>query len=176
MSVADYVLIVIVTVSVLIGCLRGFIREGVSLAAWAVAVWVALRYAWLVEPWLGALDPSPSLKLWAARGILFVAALLAGALVNYLLGLLVRSTGLSGTDRLLGMVFGLGRGVLVVGVLVIGGQYIGMNADPWWQQSRLMPWGERLADGLREFADEAGERLKDIDPLGTGMDTTANAS
>lgn len=174
MSVIDYALIVIVTVSVLIGCLRGFVREAISLAAWAVAIWVALRYASLVEPWLGALDQSPSLKLWTARAILFVAALLAGAMVNYLLGLLVRSTGLSGTDRLLGMLFGFGRGVLVVGVLVIGGQYAGMSADPWWQQSRLMPWGERLADGIRDFAEEAGDRIKDIAPLGRGAGTTAS--
>ena len=175
MSVIDYVLIVIITVSVLIGCLRGFVREAISLAAWALAIWVALRYSWVVEPWLGALDQSPSLKLWVARAILFVTALLAGALVNYLLGLLVRSTGLSGTDRMLGMLFGFGRGVLVVGVLVIGGQYAGMSADPWWQQSRLMPWGERLANGIREFAEEAGDRLKELDPLATGAGTTVSA-
>lgn len=160
MSVIDYVLIVLVAVSIFIGFVRGFVREAVSLAAWAVAVWVALRYSWVLDPWLGRFDEAPSLQLWLARGILFVAVLMAGAIVNYVLGLLVRSTGLSGTDRMLGMLFGFGRGVLVVGILVIAGQYAGMSEDPWWQHSRLLPYGEQLAEGMRELAHDARGRLE----------------
>ncbi len=159
MSVIDYVLIVLVAVSIFIGFVRGFVREAVSLAAWAVAIWVALRYAWIVVPWLDGFEDSPSLQLWLARGILFVAVLIAGAIVNYVLGLLVRGTGLSGTDRMLGMLFGFGRGVLVVGVLVIAGQFAGLADDPWWQDSRLLPYGEQLADSMRTLADDAKGRL-----------------
>lgn len=170
MSVIDYVLIVLVAVSIFIGFVRGFVREAVSLAAWAVAIWVALRYSWILEPWLGRFDEAPSLQLWLARGILFVAVLIAGAIVNYVLGLLVRGTGLSGTDRMLGMLFGFGRGVLVVGVLVIAGQFAGMSEDPWWQDSRLLPYGEQLAEGMRELAHDAKGRLEHITrpaPAGT---------
>ncbi len=162
MSVIDYVLIVLIAVSIFIGFVRGFVREAVSLAAWAVAIWVALRYSWVVEPWLGRFDETPSMQLWLARGILFVAVLVAGAIVNYVLGLLVRGTGLSGTDRVLGMLFGFGRGVLVVGVLVIAGQFAGMSEDPWWQESRLLPYGEQLAQTMREMAHDAKGRLDQI--------------
>ncbi len=164
MSVVDYALIVLVSISVLIGFVRGFVREAVSLAALILAVWVALRYAWVLDPWLGALDDSPTIQLWVARGVMFFAVLIGGMLVNLVLGLLVRGTGLTGTDRMLGMLFGFGRGVVLVGVLVIGGQFAGMTADPWWQQSRLMPYGEQLADGIRALAEEAGDRLKTLQP------------
>ncbi|MCC5861391.1 MAG: CvpA family protein [Gammaproteobacteria bacterium] len=159
MSVVDYALIVLVSISVLIGFVRGFVREAVSLAALVLAVWVALRYAWVLDPWLGALDESPTIQLWVARGSLFFGVLIGGMLVNLVLGLLVRGTGLTGTDRMLGMLFGFGRGVALVGVLVIGGQFAGMTTDPWWQQSRLIPYGEQLADGIRALAEEAGDRL-----------------
>jgi membrane protein required for colicin V production len=155
MSVVDYALIVIVAVSIFIGFMRGFVREAISLVTWGLAIWVALRYAWVLDPWLGALADSPAIRLWAARGILFIVVLVAGAVISIVMGMLVRGTGLTGTDRLLGMVFGLGRGALVIGILVIAGQYAGMAGDPWWQQSRLMPYGERLADALRGLADEA---------------------
>ncbi len=160
MSVVDYALIVLVSISVLIGFVRGFVREAISVAALVLALWVALRYSWVVGPWLGALDDSPTLQLWVARGVLFFGVLIGGVLVNMLMGLLVRGTGLTGTDRMLGMLFGFGRGVVLVGVLVIGGQFAGMTQDPWWQQSRLLPWGEQLAEGLRALAEEAGERLQ----------------
>lgn len=162
MNTVDYLFVALVALSVLIGFWRGFMREAVSLVTWALAVWVALRFSWVLVPWLGVFDGSPGLQLWVARGVLFVAVLVAGALINHALYSLVRSTGLSGTDRMLGMLFGFGRGALVVGILVIAGQFAGLNGDPWWRDSALMPYGEQIADGLREVADEATVHLEDL--------------
>jgi membrane protein required for colicin V production len=162
MSTVDYLFIAVVTLSVFIGFFRGFMREAVSLASWALAVWVAMRFAWVVQPWLAVFDDSQGLQLWVARGVLFVGVLVAGALLNHALAALVRGTGLTGTDRMLGMLFGLGRGALVIGVLVIAGQFAGFNGDPWWGDSALMPYGERLADGIREVAGQASLRVNDL--------------
>ena len=106
---------------------------------------------------------------------LFVAVLLLGGLINYLLGRLVESTGLSGTDRLLGGVFGAARGlVLVVAILLVAG-FTPIPADPWWQESptirRMMPlveWAaEFLPENIREYLDfDAG----DEDQQETGAD------
>jgi membrane protein required for colicin V production len=99
----------------------------------------------------------------AAMGFsgLFVSVLLVGGLLSYLIGRLVESTGLSGTDRLLGGVFGAARGLaLVVGVLLIAG-FTPIPADPWWRESamihRLSPtvkWAaELLPAPIREQLD-----------------------
>ena len=159
MSVIDYLLAAVVALSVFIGFFRGFMREAISLVTWALAVWVALRFSFVVEPWLGVLDNSPAVRLWVARGVLFVGVLVIGALINHLMGRLVRGTGLSGTDRMLGMLFGLGRGALVVGVMVLAAQFAGLDEDAWWEDSALVPYGERIAEGLVELADEAGALL-----------------
>ncbi|WP_448672039.1 CvpA family protein, partial [Escherichia coli] len=82
---------------------------------------------------------TPSARIIAACALLFIATLLLGALVNYLIGELIRVTGLSGTDRFLGMVFGGARGVLLVVLLVGLLSLAPVQQDPWWQQSVLMP-------------------------------------
>ncbi|WP_162956337.1 CvpA family protein, partial [Pseudomonas aeruginosa] len=87
----------------------------------------------------------------AACALLFIATLLLGALVNYLIGELIRVTGLSGTDRFLGMVFGGARGVLLVVLLVGLLSLAPVQQDPWWQQSVLMPHFLMVADWSKNF-------------------------
>jgi membrane protein required for colicin V production len=76
---------------------------------------------------------------------------------SWLARTLIRATGLSGLDRLLGGAFGLVRGALIVGLVVIGLQSAGLDQDPWWQQARLKPYGDRVATGIRYYA-ELGSR------------------
>jgi membrane protein required for colicin V production len=75
----------------------------------------------------------------AAFAILFAATLMVGALVNYLVGTLVRMTGLSGTDRLLGMIFGIARGALLVIVAVALIKHTPLTEAMWWAESALIP-------------------------------------
>lgn len=89
---------------------------------------------------------TPSLQVMAACAILFVATLLVGALVNFLIGELVRVTGLSGTDRVLGMVFGAARGGLLVILLVGLLSLAPVQQDAWWQNSVLLPHFLIVAD------------------------------
>jgi membrane protein required for colicin V production len=103
---------------------------------------------------------------------LFIAVLLVGGLINYLLGKLVQSTGLSGTDRLLGGVFGAARGLALVVVLLLVSGFTPIPADPWWKESatieRLMPlveWSaDLLPDNVAEYLDfEPGEEKDEAD-------------
>jgi membrane protein required for colicin V production len=73
----------------------------------------------------------------------------------------VRRTGLTGTDRVLGMVFGAGRGVLVVGVLVIAFQLLEMDGEPWWQESVIVPKTAELTRTIRDTMDAGRERLSE---------------
>lgn len=138
MSWPDYVILATIAISVLVGALRGFMKEVFSMAVWAAAFIVAYQFAGDVAALMENQVSLPSARTAIGFTGLFVAILLIGGLLNYLLGRLVESTGLSGTDRLLGGVFGALRGmVLVVAVLLVAG-FTPIPADPWWKESRLI--------------------------------------
>lgn len=137
---ADWVILGIVLVSCLFGLRRGLIKEALSVANWIVALLIALtfrdRFAFLLTDYIA----TPSLRELSAFAILFVVTLLIGALVNYLIGELVKVSGLSATDRTLGMVFGLLRGfVVVMAVLLLIPPVLSIDEDPWWDKSALIP-------------------------------------
>ncbi len=148
---ADLAILGIILVSALISLVRGFVREAFSLAVWVLAFWVSWTFfrpaASALEPWIA----TPSVRLGLAFAGLMVATLLVGGLVNYLVIRLVQKTGLSGSDRFIGMVFGAARGVLLVAVLVLLAGLTPLPADPWWQESRLIPYFEELALWLKEM-------------------------
>ena len=76
----------------------------------------------------------------------FIGVLMMGAIVAFLMRKLVSGTGLSGTDRLLGMVFGLVRGAMLVILLVMLMKFTPATRDDWWQASRMLPPFERGAE------------------------------
>jgi membrane protein required for colicin V production len=136
---ADFAVLGIVLLSTLISLIRGFVKEAISLATWVLAIWVSLKYTPFVSSYLVELVDVPSLRLGIAGLILFISVLIVGALVNYIIGQLVDKTGFSGTDRTLGAVFGVLRGVLVVALIVILAGLTPIPQDPWWKQSYLLP-------------------------------------
>ena len=91
----------------------------------------------------------PSLRLAAAFLIVFVGVLILSGFVVFLIGLLVETTNMSGTDRVLGVVFGLARGIAIIGVLVALAGLTPLPQDPWWSQSVTLPHFERLALEVR---------------------------
>lgn len=142
----DYVIIGIIALSAIIGLARGLIREVIALAVWIMAALVAWMFyvpvADQLTPWI----ETPSVRLAAAVLILVFGVLIVGAIVAHVLSVLVDKTGLTGTDRLLGVVFGAGRGAVLVALLVFLAQLTPMAEDPWWSQSRLLPKFQLLAD------------------------------
>jgi membrane protein required for colicin V production len=154
MAWVDYVIIGIVVLSALISLLRGFIREAFSLAIWMLAFWISWSFfrelAVQLQPWI----ETPSVRLGVAFAALMLGSLAVGGLVNYLVIQLVERTGLSGTDRLVGMVFGMARGVLLVTVLVWLAGLTPIPQDPWWRESHLVPYFEELALWLRQLLPE----------------------
>ena len=152
MTWVDYAILAVCLASTAYGFWRGFAHEALAIASWLAAIWVAWRFAFVIEPMLGEWVEAPELRVWAARTMLFVIVLALGGLVSWFVRTLVRHTGLSGTDRMAGAVFGLARGVLIVGLAAIVLELAGLSQDPWWQQSMLKPWSERVASGIRHYA------------------------
>ena len=142
----DWAIIAIIAVSSLISLKRGFVKEALSLVTWIIAGVVAWLFGGALSQHLTEFIDMPSARVIAGCAILFVATLLVGALVNFLISELVRVTGLSGTDRFLGMVFGGARGALLVVVLAGLLSLAPVQQDPWWQQSSLLPHFLMVAD------------------------------
>lgn len=159
MTHVDYVLAAIVGVSVLFGAFRGFLREALGLLGWLVGLWLAWRMAPHLQPHLGGLLAGTELQAWVARGLVLTAVVVAGWLIGSLLSFAVQRSGLTlGMDRLLGALFGLVRGAVIAGFLVMLGQAAELQDEPWWKASRLIPAGEEMASVLRGYA-ESGRQL-----------------
>ena len=158
-AVADIGILVIVAISGLISLVRGFVKEAMSLVIWVAAFVIAMTFSEAASELLINFIELASLRQLAAWDGLFVGTLLVGAMVNFLLGKLVSSTGLGGTDRTLGLVFGVFRGLLVVLALVIAlPKAIPVEQDPWWQESTLIPvfqsfegWGREAATDIKNL-------------------------
>lgn len=145
----DYVVLGLLGISALLGLMRGFVREFLSLIAWVAAVWVAVHYSGMLADRLAPfIDPVP-LRKAAAFCIVLFAGLIVGAIIGAVVGSLVSSAGLSGTDRIVGLLFGLLRGALVVAVLVLVAGLTPAPQSSWWKASKLIPPFQALAEWVR---------------------------
>jgi|TARA_R110000850_G_scaffold16079_15_gene50203 membrane protein required for colicin V production len=142
----DWAIIAIIAVSALISLARGFVKEALSLLTWVVAGLVAWLFGGALAGHLSPFIETPSIRVIVACSILFILTLVLGGLINYLIGQLVRVTGLSGTDRFLGMIFGAARGALLIVVAVGLLSLAPVEADTWWRQSELIPHFLLVAD------------------------------
>ena len=161
MTPVDIILVAIVFISMLFGAIRGFLRESVALLGWLVGLWLAWRYAPALEPYLGGALAGTELQVWVARLILLFAAVIAAWLIGSLLGYLVQRSGLTlGLDRMLGAVFGIVRGAVIVGFAVMLADAAQLRGEDWWKSSKLIPVGEEMASVLRGYV-ETGRRAID---------------
>ncbi|MCH8499036.1 MAG: CvpA family protein [Marinobacter sp.] len=138
----DWVIIVIIAVSTLISLARGFVKEALSLVTWVCAFVVARTFHPQMQSLLADTVETPVVRLVAAFAILFFATLIVGIIINNLIGHLIRATGLTSTDRVLGMGFGLLRGLVIVVVMIAFTRYTPLAEDTWWQESVMI---ERLS-------------------------------
>lgn len=157
LSALDLVIVVVIAGSALLSLFRGFMYEFVSLASWLGAIWVATTYAGTVAPWLpAAMDDVQfglggtelqlaNLRTAVAFVLLLVTVLILGAVVNRVLARFVLGGSLSLMDRLLGLGFGVLRGVLIVVILILAAGLTRFPQTPWWSESHLVGTFEPLA-------------------------------
>ena len=150
----DYAIIIIIALSALISVLRGFVKEALSLAAWVLAFWVAFTFHLNLATILAEYIDTPSLRQISAFALLFVITLIISALVNNLVSQIVKKTGLTGTDRMLGVVFGIARGAVIVAILVLMAGLTQLPADPWWNDSVFIKHFQEVAIWLKKFLPE----------------------
>ena len=138
MATPDIVILIIVLVSALIGLARGLLKELLSLASWFAAFILALYFAPTVADALVGSVSDESVRLVIGFAAVFVVTLIAGGIIQWLVRKLVESTGLTGTDRFLGFLFGSARGVLVCIIGLIAMRPFAEDSA-WWSASAFTP-------------------------------------
>jgi len=147
----DYAVLGVLLISSFISLIRGFVREALSLVGWVLSFWVALTFSGGLSEMLASSIDNSSFRLITAFVALFVMSLIVSTVVNFFAVRLVQRTGLSGTDRLLGVVFGFLRGVLLVSVLVLLSGLTALPKEPMWQESALLFRFQAIAVLMRDF-------------------------
>lgn len=135
MTSFDYVVIAIVAASVVLGIWRGVLGEIIALAAWVMAFFAAKWWGAEVARVVFAGIADPAVRIVAAWVAVFVAVLMVMALLRLAVRGLLKALGLSLTDRLLGVIFGLARGLLIVLVLVAVGGMVSVAKEKWWSEA-----------------------------------------
>lgn len=144
MNWLDIVILSVIGLSALISLVRGFAKEALSLVIWFAAFYIASEYYAKLAVYFSNINDE-MFRNGAAIAVLFVATLVVGAIVNYVIAQLVHKTGLSGTDRILGVVFGALRGVLIVAAaLFFMDAFTASPSSEWWKGSQLVPEFSRI--------------------------------
>ncbi|MBD1559772.1 bacteriocin production protein [Vibrio sp. S9_S30] len=159
MNWIDFVILGVIGLSAVISLIRGFVKEALSLVIWFGAFFIASHYYTKLAVYFTNIQDD-MFRNGAAIAALFIATLIVGALVNYVIGQLVQKTGLSGTDRILGIVFGGLRGILIVSaVLFFIDAFTALPNSEWWINSQLIPEFSRIIAPFFEHLKETSSFL-----------------
>lgn len=159
MAIIDWVILAVLAVSALISLKRGFVKEALSLASWVLAFIIARMFSANLATLLAGSIETESLRWIIAFAILFVGTVVIGAMLSHLIAQLVQASGLTGTDRVFGMFFGLVRGLVILVAVVYGLQFTVVPNDPWWQESNVIPYLVTVADWAGKTLPIATEQL-----------------
>lgn len=153
MNWTDIVILTVMVLSCLFGLWRGLIREVFSLVTWVAALIIARMYSSTLAPLLNGVFDGETTRYVAAFTLIFVVTIIVGALVTHLVSKILTLAGLKFTDRLLGGVFGVARGGIIVMlfIFVLSGLFANSVA---WQESRLIPYGVLMIERSRLFIND----------------------
>ena len=155
----DWSLLAVLAASVLIGLMRGFVFECMSLVGWLVAWFGAQWAAPQLAPHLPVAAPGSAVNLAAAFTLCFVAALVAWSLLSKLVRMLVQATPLSFPDRLLGGGFGVLRGAVLLLAVASVVALTPAAQSAGWRNSQGARWLALTIDALKPLLPPAAARL-----------------
>jgi membrane protein required for colicin V production len=149
LSAVDWILLAVLGLSLLLGVWRGIVQEVLSLAGWVVAFYVSQLYAPLAAAWLPMEGSSQMLRYAAGFVVVFIAVLVATVLVSWVVKKLVSAVGLGLLDRLLGSIFGLMRGVVILLAATVIVGMTPMRETEAWKQAQGAQWLQQLLHVLK---------------------------
>jgi membrane protein required for colicin V production len=161
MTWLDYAVIGVFVVSLAVGALRGLVREVLSILGWVIAFLAANLLAGPLGPLMPQAIPSPELRVAAAFVAVFMASLIVTSLLGLLLSKIVKAVGLGGVDRMLGALFGLARGLLIVLAAVLLAGLTSAPKQSFWRDSASGAYLVRAAQALKPLLPQTfSERLR----------------
>ncbi|QDP72785.1 CvpA family protein [Legionella israelensis] len=170
----DLVIIAVIALSVITGLFRGFVKEIIALCTWILAFWVAFTYSKDIDHMLPAFFQDQTARAIVSFLVLFFAVLLLGGIFNALLSFVLRRTGLSGTDRILGMGFGFIRGVFIVALVILAIKMSSLPYQQYSQDSELFAKFEPVVNMLYRFMPDFIKKIKSLDEQGMGIELIAD--
>ena len=162
--------------SMVTGLFRGFIKELVALCAWVLAIWLALVYSPTLDPTFQPYIHDKTARLVVAFICILLSTILVGGLVNTILSFILRRSGLSGSDRILGMGFGIGRGVFIVALMMLVVKVTHAPRDDYAQQSHLYAKFDPLVNWLYGYTPELLKHIKNLEDQEKSAQPAAVAS
>lgn len=164
MNLIDMAIVGLIALSAVISIFRGFIREVLSLVAWVAAFYVAFRFYPMGVDALSPHIDSELVRLFVAFLGIFISVLIVFSLLNYVIAKLVDGTGLSGTDRFLGVLFGIVRGAAIAIVLIIIVELTPFTEQKIWKSSSLVPQLKTAAEWVKGYLpDDITQHLNSVE-------------
>lgn len=159
----DYAIMSVIALSAITGLVRGFIKEIVALGVWVIAGWMAFVYAKPVAAWLGTYVQDKSARVILAYVVIIVGTLIVGGLLNSMLSFIMHHSGLSGTDRLLGVGFGAVRGIFVVALIMVVIRLSALPEDEYRKHAMLYAYFTPAVNWLYQYTPDLLKRVEDIE-------------
>lgn len=159
----DIGIITLLSLSVLTGLVRGFVKELIAICIWILAIWLALIYSPSIGSWLQKYIHDKTVRTAIAFMGLLLTTLIIGGLISSFLGFILKRSGLSGTDRLLGMGFGLMRGVFIISLIILLLRMTGIPHEEHASNSRLYAKFIPVVDWLYSQMPEVVKKIKLFD-------------
>lgn len=156
LTIVDYVVLGILLLSGLIAAYRGFLKETLSVSSWLIAALAAVFFWPVTKPFARALlQPDVLADIFALVGVFFLI-LIPASFMSFRLSELVRDSSAGPLDRSLGFVFGIARGLLVVGLgyVVFSSLAAEENQPSWVREARLLPVVKGTADVILSLGDK----------------------
>lgn len=166
----DIIIVGIIALSVITGLIRGFVKELLALCIWILSIWVAYKYSKVLDPWLLKYIQDKTIRSIAAFVIVLIGVLLVGGICNALLSYLLKRAGLSGTDRLLGMIFGFVRGVFIVSLIMLVIRMTSLPYNEYEKNSLLYAQFNPVVKWLSTMMPKFLKTAKWIDPTKSLVD------
>lgn len=160
----DWVIIGMILLSMITGLVRGFVKELMALCIWALAIFIAFKFSSPIELRLEPYIHDKTMRLVAAFVMVLLGCVLLGGLVNGVLSFILKRSGLSGTDRLLGMGFGFVRGVFIVALFMVVVKMTAFPYQPYAEQSRLYAHFDPVVNGLERLMPDIMQKVHVFEP------------
>ncbi len=155
MTALDWIFLVVLVASLLLGAWRGLVYETLSVVSWIAAFFVAQWYAPAVANMLPMSGAAEGIRYAAGFAVVFIAVVFAGGMVAWLVKKLIESSGLRPADRALGAVFGALRGVVVLLAATVVVTMTPLSAAAWWTESVGANLSHVALKGLKPVLPEA---------------------